>query len=361
MFVVVLVALAASWYAIEVMHHLRITLFQPFRLATVARGLALVLITGRVSKLLHRGDWLARLRAVLLVVAFAGDWMLVVVTVSEVLTSTVESIASRLTYATFLSAIAWGLCFLCRHDTESGHWPILLVLAGATASHLVAQRAWPRLRSWTIRRSLPPIFYLRGCIVMSWLLPALSLLAGMIPAGHALGRLSLVEGLVARSRFTMVPVDDIERLAIWCRDNTPARARFIGPPGPKTFRLWSRRSLAFCRAGSPYHATALADWFARFQDHVDLHLTASAFVKRYMGARHEMEARYEGLSDQQKAALALRQGADHVIAPVTAAAGSRKSARNPPPGRCSSFIVRGGTPSIAFARSWFHSTSASGR
>ena len=36
MVVVVLVSLAASWYAIEVIHHLRITLFQPFRLATVA-------------------------------------------------------------------------------------------------------------------------------------------------------------------------------------------------------------------------------------------------------------------------------------------------------------------------------------
>ncbi|MGO9600728.1 MAG: DUF6798 domain-containing protein [Isosphaeraceae bacterium] len=322
MVVVVLVALAASWYAIEVIHHLRITLFQPFRLATVARGLALVLIAGRVAKLLQRGDWLARLRAILLVVAFAGDWMLVVVTVAEVLTSTVESIASRHAHATFFLAIAWGLCFLCRHDTESGHWPIVLALAAATASHLANQSAWPRLRSWTSRRSPPPAFYMRVCIVMSWLVPVFSLLAGMIPAGHSLGRVSLVEGLVAHSRFTMAPVDDIERLALWCRDNTPASARFIGPPGPKTFRLWSRRSLAFCRAGSPYHAAALADWFTRFQDHVDLHLTVSAFVKRYIGARHELEARYDGLSDQQKAALALRQGADHIIAPVTAAAGS---------------------------------------
>ena len=55
---------------------------------------------------------------------------------------------------------------------------------------------------------------------------------------------------------------------VWCREHTPADARFIGPPGPKTFRLWSLRSLAFNRAGSPYHAAGLADWAARFRDHV---------------------------------------------------------------------------------------------
>jgi hypothetical protein len=168
--------------------------------------------------------------------------------------------------------------------------------------------------------------------MLSWLVPILSLLAGMIPPRHFLSRVSLVQGLVARSRFTMVPVDDIERLAVWCRENTPAGARFIGPPGPKTFRLWSQRSLAFCRAGSPYDAAALADWFARFQDHVDTHLPASAFVKKYMAARHEMEARYNGLSEEQKAALALRQGADHVIAPVTAAAGSTEVRKAPSDG-----------------------------
>jgi hypothetical protein len=370
MLAVVLAWLAASWCAIEIVHHLRITLFQPFRMATVARGLALVLIAGRIIELFRRSDWLARLRAILIVVAFAGDWMLVIVTVAEVLSSAVESIASRHAHsarergtlgkanpslarpplvadlsgatlassqacrrrlalplarhahAAYFVAIAWGLYFLGRHDTESGHWPILLALTGGSVSCLIEPWAWPRLQSLTILRSQEPASRILACLLLSWLVPALSLLAGMIPAEHSLSRVPLVQGLVGRSRFTMVPVDDIERLAVWCRENTPSRARFIGPPGPKTFRLWSRRSLAFCRAGSPYDAAALADWFARFQDHVNVHLPAAAFVKSYVAARHETEARYDGLSKQQKAALALRQGADHVIAVVAAPAGS---------------------------------------
>jgi hypothetical protein len=293
-------------------------------MATVARGLALILIAGWVSELLRRGDWLARLRAILLVVGLAGDWMLVIVTVSEVLTSAVESIGLRRAHLAFFLAIAWGLRFLCRHDTESGHWPILLALAGGAVSYLIEPWVWPRLQSLTFLRSQNSTSRILACLTLSWFVPAFSLLAGMIPPERSLSRVSLVQGLVARSRFTMVPVDDIERLAVWCRENTPARARFIGPPGPKTFRLWSHRGLAFCRAGSPYDAAALADWFARFQDHVNVHVPVAAFVKKYIAARHEMEARYDSLSEEQKAALALRQGADHVIAPVAAVMGSSK-------------------------------------
>src|SRR5208337_671231 len=227
-------------------------------------------------------------------------------------------ISRRGSHVIFAGLMACGLCFLSRHDTESGHWPILVVLIGG----LTVPVCWRVVRSRFSDQAT-----LRWATVLAWAIPTLALGAGVIPADHPVALSPLVRGLIARCRFAAVPIDDIERLAAWCRDNTPASARFIGPPGPKTFRLWSRRSLAFCRAGSPYHAAALADWFARFQDHVDLHLAASAFVKRYIGARHEMEARYEGLSDQQKAALALRQGANHVIAPVTAAAGSMEVRR----------------------------------
>ena len=111
-----------------------------------------------------------------------------------------------------------------------------------------------------------------------------------------------------------VPADDVERLAIWCRDHTPVTARFIGPPGPKTFRLWSQRSLAFNRSASPYHAAGLADWFARFQDHVGFHGPAKDFVQGYLADRHGFEARYDRLSDGERAALALRQGAEYVVA-----------------------------------------------
>ena len=111
-----------------------------------------------------------------------------------------------------------------------------------------------------------------------------------------------------------MPVDDVERLAVWCREHTPAGARFVGPPGPKTFRLWSLRSLAFNRAASPYHAAGLADWFARYAEHVAYHGTPGAFVRAYQADRHGLERRYHELTDAARAALAVRQGATHVVA-----------------------------------------------
>ncbi|MGA7497935.1 MAG: DUF6798 domain-containing protein [Isosphaeraceae bacterium] len=317
MLTVTLVGLGAAWVAIEWLHQPRITVFQPFRMATVARGLALVLVAGRLVELWHRGEWLARVRPVLIAVALAGDWMLVIVTIVETATTLAESlgVSRRGSHLIFAGLIVWGLCFLARHDTESGHWPILVVLIGGLTVPVCRQVVYPRFRDQAT---------LRWATVLAWVVPTLALCAGLIPADHPVARSSLVRGLIARCRFAAAPIDDIERLAAWCREHTPDSARFIGPPGPKTFRLWSRRSLAFNRAGSPYHAAGLADWFARFQDHVDVHDSPEVFVQKYLSGRHELEARYDELSDEKRAELAVRQGADHVIALAPGAPGSRQ-------------------------------------
>ena len=93
---IILLWLAASWYAIEVRHQLRVTVFQPFRMATIARGIALVLVSGRLVVLWRSGSWLGRLRATLIPFAFGGDWLLVVVTLAELTVSAVEAIRSRI-------------------------------------------------------------------------------------------------------------------------------------------------------------------------------------------------------------------------------------------------------------------------
>jgi hypothetical protein len=121
--------------------------------------------------------------------------------------------------------------------------------------------------------------------------------------------------LVGRCRFAEVPTDDLERLAIWCRDQTPASSRFIGPPGPKTFRLWSRRSLAFNRSASPYHAAGLADWASRYRDHVGFDGPTADFARAYLLDRHELEAGFGRLTDSELAGLARRQGATHILVP----------------------------------------------
>ncbi len=318
---IVLAGLAMAWVAIECLHQARITVFQPFRMATVVRGLALVLVAGRLVELWNRGDWLARVRAVLVAVALTGDWMLVIVTLAETATTIAESwrISRRYALFGFAGLLAWGLYFLSRHDTESGHLPIVSVL--------VVSLAVPACRR-LVQARLSGQARLQWAMAFAWMVPVSAIVAGLIPSDHPIARSSLARGLIERCRFTAVPIDDMERLGAWCREHTPASAVFIGPPGPKTFRLWSRRSLAFNRAGSPYHAEGLADWFARFQDHVDVHDPPRLFVQKYLSGRHELEARYDRLSPEQHAELAFRQGADHVIALAPSLGDSGQRANN---------------------------------
>lgn len=314
--------LTLSWYSIESLHQIRVTIFQPFRMATLARGIALVLVAGRIVEHWREGTLLSRVRAATLTAGFLGDWLLIVSSGAE-LAATIaawiaarasdDSIWSRLPGLSFAAAIAYGWFFLSRHDTESGHVPLLLAIAAGVLSvsgivrHRFARVILDRFAASERRR-------LRALIAAAWLTPALALFAGWIPADHPASRHPIVRSLIDRCRFCPSPLDDVERLAVWCREHTPVSARFIGPPGPKTFRLWSRRSLAFNRSGSPYHAAGLADWFQRFSDHVGFHGSPEEFVHAYVGHRHELESRYLSMTEPELAALAERQGADHVIA-----------------------------------------------
>jgi hypothetical protein len=318
---VIIAGLGVAWYLVEFRHHVRVTIFQPFRMATVARGLALLLLAGRLVILWRRSEWLARMRVLVIALGFTGDWLLVVATLAELVVSAAGWIRVRnnggaswqfIDLAVWFSMLALGVNFLAHHDTEYGHIPLLVLLgAGLTVRVLAhAMGHGQRARSvaeWALAR--PAVM-----VALAWLIPLASFCAAVLPPAVYRSSHSPAWVLINRCRFTAVPLDDIERLAVWCREHTPKGARFIGPPGPKTFRLWSRRSLAFNRAASPYHATGLADWFARFQDHAGFHGSPAEFVQAYVSRRHEFESRYQTQSDVDKAALALRQGASYIIA-----------------------------------------------
>ena len=136
------VSLALSWFAIERLHSVQVTVFQPFRMATVARGIALVLVSGRILALWRTGEWLSRMRAILLAVAITGDWLMVVVTVAELAVSAAEAIGAKLaerlavaddiprffTVTVWFGTLALGLNFLGHHDTEYGHLPLLAAI-----------------------------------------------------------------------------------------------------------------------------------------------------------------------------------------------------------------------------------------
>jgi hypothetical protein len=302
MMAVNLAGLGLAWLAVEVFKNPAVTVFQPFRMATVFRGLALIALSGRIVGLWRNGGALGRARALLVAAGLAGDWRLVVATVVELSVSAVESVTRRpgWAWAAFGVVLGGGVIFLTRHDTESGHLPLLAVLAAwVVASRLLRGRQG----GWNRRR-------LGWALGTAWALPVAAVLA----ASGADPPAPWAAALIERCRFAAVPTDDIERLALWCRDNTPTDARFIGPPGPKTFRLWSERSLAFNRAGSPYHARGLADWAARFRAHVAFEGSSAELVRAYQHDRHALERRYLAMSDADHRALAVAQGAGYVVA-----------------------------------------------
>lgn len=305
--------LLLAWFGIERLENLRLTLFQPFRLATTARGLCLVLVAGHVRRLWQRETTVHRLRAVLIGVGLVGDWMMVVATLFEATMSVWDQASSRfearrrwLGPLAGAGVLATGIGFLARHDTASGHLPMLAATLGVLVlARSLGNRPWP----WSTGRV---VFRLSA----SWLVPIAALGACAVSETSLTSGRHLRQALVRRCRFTEVPVDDVERLGLWCRTHTRADARFIGPPGPKTFRLWSLRALAFNRAGSPYAAAGLADWARRFADHVGLEGPPSALVAAYLDDRQGLERRYDALSGDDKAALAARQGAGYVVALV---------------------------------------------
>jgi hypothetical protein len=184
------------------------------------------------------------------------------------------------------------LIYLARHDTEAGHVRLIgAIAAGAIASRVRSGIGAPR---WTARR-------ISLAMMCAWAVPIAAMTA-------------ISPSLTRHCRFAERPIDDIERLALWCRDHTTPSARFVMPPGPKTFRTWSRRSVVFNRAASPYHAAGLADWADKFRQHVGFSGTLAEFAKRYIDDRQGLERRYDEMSDAQKAALARRMGADFVVA-----------------------------------------------
>ncbi len=144
---VILVGLFSAWFAIDVLHVVRVTVFQPFRMATMARGIALVLASGRVVALWRTGAMLGRMRAILFCVAVAGDWLMVVVTLAEIAVSAVSAGRTRMApqarwrsidSVVYFGSLAWGLNFLAHHDTEYGHIPLLVSVALGLLTGLVS-------------------------------------------------------------------------------------------------------------------------------------------------------------------------------------------------------------------------------
>ena len=249
----------AAWCAIEGFHLVRVTVFQPFRMATLARGIALVFVAGRLVALWRRGDWLGTPAAVLIAVAFTGDWLLVVVSLAELAVSAAEAIRARLPWCAgwrFVEPLVLlddarsraELSGAPRHGvwthTASGRARVGGWCSRSGRRYFRTQRPSPlaphgraaasagegvlRSRHSALRPARAPLSQGTESLRLPprWPWPGSSrwraLLAAAVPLDHAASRHPLVRGLINRCRFAAVPADDIERLGLWCREHTPA-------------------------------------------------------------------------------------------------------------------------------------------
>ncbi|MFO0957873.1 MAG: DUF6798 domain-containing protein [Isosphaeraceae bacterium] len=293
--------LGLAYGAVEIARIPQVILFQPFRMATVARGLALMAFAPRLAELLQDRRGPGVIRAAVVIAGLTGDWALVVATAVELSATAADRWGSRFRWLVPGVVLAYGLWFLGHHDTELGHRPMLAALALAVAWR------WIGPLGWTPRRA-------RWALLACWIVPLGAWFSAILPPGGPSWLASARSRLVERCRFLETPTDDMERLAVWCRTETPEASLFVGPPQPKTFRLWAHRPLAFNRSGTPYHAAGLADWLARFRDHVGFEGTNAEFASAYLRNRQALESRYQAMTDSERAELAIRQGADYLIA-----------------------------------------------
>ena len=299
--------------AVERLHHLRLTLFQPFRMATIARGLCLVLVSGHWSAPLAQGIGQRVARAVLLAVGLAGDWTLVVVTAFELVcgadgmaNSASEPDSSRPGRRGF-PCWAMACYFLSRHDTESGHLPLLVALIVTP----ILCRSDASGRSPT---GLPPARAAdRVCVGR-----AHAGVAGERRSGDSgLARFLVARASSERCRFAEVPPDDVERLAVWCRTHPPARCPVHRAARSEDVPALVAPEPGVQPGGEPLPRRGLADWSRGSA-------TTSGFEgspRSSSGPTSQTATASRGAMTHSipdaRAALAVRQGAQYVIGPAS--------------------------------------------
>jgi hypothetical protein len=302
LFVCGVILLACGWFGVAVMRDLRLTLFQPFRLATVLRGVALLLVAPSFARLwTTRGPW-ERLRVAALACGLGFDQALLVVVAAELAARAWLHASVRWARVVWLIVILCGLVHLSAHDPQGSGGVLAAVLAVVGAGERVIRRAGIL---WNARR--------RALVIASsWAVPALALCGGLAAIGAG-ETPEWARSAVERCRFFETPFDDMERLGAWARRNLPEDAVLVGPPESKTLRLWSRRAVSFNRAGSPYHGRALLVWGERFRRHVAFAGDTRELARAYQRDRARLEARYYELSCEELSILLDEMNASHVV------------------------------------------------
>lgn len=335
--------LAALFFAVVVPVY-SVMLLQIWRLATLARALALVLGAGLIARLLRSRPG----RGLFLLGALATPWGLA--------WGVLAAAAGRRRRRVFLSVAGAALVALWLASGAmaplvpvfgvglalSSRRPLPVLAAAAACAFAAATSrtasvlplAGLALGLAGSRRPFLPLA-LAACgaaAATSWW-AGLLLLACLLPwpalrVGPALLAVLLVaawwgpaqwagdrQGL-DRWSFRMVPLSDTERLAHWCRENTPTDAVFLTPPDLAGFRFWARRAVVVDYATPPISGPELLEWARRLGDVLGHPGPPSRLVDLMAGNPGAL-ALHGDLPAEALAALGRRYGADYVVSTRT--------------------------------------------
>jgi hypothetical protein len=120
---------------------------------------------------------------------------------------------------------------------------------------------------------------------------------------------------VARLEPGRVCAGDLDEMAAWCRDNAPADAVFIIPPGGELrafeeFRVKGRRAIVADFKAIPFTRDGLREWRERIRDLTN----GAAFGGARMEDRlRELHAGYASLTAEDFSRLAAKYGAGFIL------------------------------------------------
>ena len=118
---------------------------------------------------------------------------------------------------------------------------------------------------------------------------------------------------VARLKPVRVYEGDLDEMAAWCRDNTPADAVFVIPPGSKDyevqdFRLKARRAIVADFKAITFTRSGLRQWRERIRD-----LTNNVEFTLHGDRKKELSEGYASLKAEEVRRLARKYGASYIL------------------------------------------------
>lgn len=317
---------------IEIFKSLNITMAQPFRLATIMRGMMLILILPGLVARLQSKQLLQLCHGCALILSLRQDMALTVMIVIELILQFAKMSHRNKTLMTFCYIVMQlsGSYWLLLHDPRKSYY---LIIAGDAIGIVLfmIQSDRDQKRNEIIERLIAiPSTHRRQIriAIYAWLLPILAILFNLT---DSLQKTWAAEKLAGKYRVFATPLSDAEKLGVWIDRHMPKDVLVLTPPRDKSLRSWSHRSIVVNVAGSPYQASALKTWAERLQSmsglstdiatadrltEIETADSLDEFCRRWPVERVKFETYYEKASAREILSWADRYHAGLVVAPT---------------------------------------------